>query len=62
MRLRKACCLASCLLLVTVFFVGCAGRVYAPKRGVAYYHQELPAADRAVEAARSAGKDKECPA
>jgi outer membrane protein OmpA-like peptidoglycan-associated protein len=27
-----------------------------------YYHQELPAAERAVEAARAAGKDKECPA
>jgi OOP family OmpA-OmpF porin len=27
-----------------------------------YYHKELPAADRAVEAARAAGKDKECPA
>jgi OOP family OmpA-OmpF porin len=27
-----------------------------------YYHKELPAADRAVEAARAAGKDRECPA
>jgi outer membrane protein OmpA-like peptidoglycan-associated protein len=26
-----------------------------------YYHEELPAAERAVEAARAAGKDKECP-
>jgi OOP family OmpA-OmpF porin len=34
----------------------------APKRGILYYHKELPAADRAVEAARAAGKDKECPA
>jgi outer membrane protein OmpA-like peptidoglycan-associated protein len=34
----------------------------APKRGIWYYHKELPAADRAVEAARAAGKDKECPA
>jgi len=34
----------------------------APKRGIWYYHTELPAADRAVEAARAAGKDKECPA
>ncbi len=41
---------------------GCAGTVYAPKHQVMYYHQELPAADRAVEAARAAGKDKECPA
>ncbi len=42
-------------------FAGCAGREFAPKRGVLYYHSELPAADRAVEAARAAGKDKECP-
>ena len=41
---------------------GCAGREFAPKNGVWYYHQELPAADRAVAAARAAGKDKECPA
>ena len=41
---------------------GCAGREFAPKKGVWYYHQELPAADRAVAAARAAGKDKECPA
>jgi outer membrane protein OmpA-like peptidoglycan-associated protein len=27
-----------------------------------YYHRELPAADRAVEEARAAGKDRECPA
>ena len=41
---------------------GCAGLEYAPKRTVMYYHKELPAADRAVDAARAAGKDKECPA
>jgi len=41
---------------------GCAGREFAPKNGIWYYHQELPAADRAVAAARTAGKDKECPA
>ncbi|MDA8179048.1 MAG: OmpA family protein [Desulfobacteria bacterium] len=41
---------------------GCAGLEYAPKRTVLYYHKELPAAERAVEAARAAGKDKECPA
>jgi OOP family OmpA-OmpF porin len=50
------------LLLFAGFLVGCSGLQYAPKRGIMYYHQELPAADRAVEAARSAGKDKECPA
>jgi OmpA-OmpF porin, OOP family len=50
------------LLLLLGVFYGCAGREYAPNRGVMYYHKELPAADRAVEAARAAGKDRECPA
>jgi outer membrane protein OmpA-like peptidoglycan-associated protein len=53
---------AVCLLLLLGIFSGCAGREFAPKHGVWYYHPELPAADRAVEAARAAGKDKECPA
>jgi outer membrane protein OmpA-like peptidoglycan-associated protein len=51
----------SLVLLLGVFY-GCAGREYAPKNSIMYYHKELPAADRAVEAARAAGKDKECPA
>ena len=50
------------LVLLMGVFYGCAGREYAPKKQVWYYHKELPAADRAVEAARAAGKDKECPA
>jgi OmpA-OmpF porin, OOP family len=43
--------------------VGCAGRVYAPKEGSAiwYYHPELPDADKAIEDARKAGKDTQCP-
>ena len=53
---------AICLLLLLGVFYGCAGREYAPNRGVTYYHKELPAADRAVEAARAAGKNRECPA
>jgi len=48
--------------LLAGIFSGCAGLEYAPKRGILYYHRELPAADRAVEAARQGGKDKECPA
>ncbi len=62
MNSRRWCALAWIgILCLAVTFAGCAGRVYAPKRGVMYYHSELPAADRAVESARAAGKDKECP-
>ena len=50
------------LVLLLGVFYGCAGREYAPKNSIMYYHKELPAADRAVESARAAGKDKECPA
>ncbi len=56
------------LLLIIVLclgaFIGCAGREFAPKFPPYmywYYPSELPAADRAVEAARQAGKDKQCP-
>src|SRR3989337_1592454 len=50
------------LVLLIGVFSGCAGLEHAPKRTTLYYHKELPAAERAVEAARAAGKDKECPA
>src|SRR3989304_2348401 len=50
------------LVMLLGVFAGCAGLEHAPKRGMMYYHKELPAAERAVEAARAAGKDKECPA
>jgi OOP family OmpA-OmpF porin len=62
MKIARASFLICGLLLFAVFLFGCAGRVYAPKNGIMYYHKELPDADRAIEAARSAGKDKECPA
>jgi outer membrane protein OmpA-like peptidoglycan-associated protein len=52
---------AMAVLVLLSFLVGCAGMEWAPKRGVAYYPKELVAADRAVETARRAGKDKECP-
>ena len=50
------------VLSLSVMF-GCAGREFAPKNPYTYwyYHKELPEADRAVEAARQAGKDKICP-
>ncbi len=47
--------------LIVLFGCARAGMEYAPKRNYLYYHKELPAAERAVEAARRAGKDKECP-
>jgi outer membrane protein OmpA-like peptidoglycan-associated protein len=45
-------------------FIGCAGKEFAPKDPYMYwyYPKELPQADQAVETARQAGKDKECPA
>ena len=50
------------VLSLSVMF-GCAGREYAHKDPYPYmyYHKELPEAERAIEAARQAGKDRECP-
>jgi outer membrane protein OmpA-like peptidoglycan-associated protein len=44
--------------------VGCAHLEKAPKDrpGYLYYHKPLPEAARALDEARMAGKDKECPA
>src|SRR4030043_2182097 len=50
-------------LITLTFFIGCAGKEFAPKDPYMYwyYPKELPEADRAVEAARQAGKDRQCP-
>ncbi|MEO5356636.1 MAG: OmpA family protein [Nitrospirae bacterium YQR-1] len=40
---------------------GCAGFEFTPKGKVLYTHKELTEADRAIERAQKAGKDKECP-
>jgi len=50
------------VLSLSVMF-GCAGKEFAPKDPYMYwyYPKEMPEADRAVEAARQAGKDKQCP-
>ena len=58
--LKGIAVVGACIFLAVL--AGCAGLEYAPKRTVLFYHKELPAADRAVAAAKAAGKDKECPA
>ena len=51
------------VLVLLSFLVGCAGMEYAGgmNRRYTYYPTEFPAAGRAVEKARQAGKDRECP-
>lgn len=44
-----------------MFLIGCAGMEFAPKKGIWYYPNELPGAERAVDNAQNAGKDKQCP-
>jgi OmpA-OmpF porin, OOP family len=60
---RRILIVVIAVLSLSVMF-GCAGREYAHKDPYPYmyYHKELPEADRAVEAARQAGKERECPA
>ena len=56
------------LLVIAVFslslVVGCSGMEKRPayRSGYGYYPTELVQADRALDEARAAGKDKECPA
>ncbi|HTO77513.1 MAG TPA: OmpA family protein [Thermoanaerobaculia bacterium] len=55
--------LAAVLLGASVVFLwGCAGMEYVPGGRFFFYHKELPESQRAIDAARKAGKDKECPA
>jgi outer membrane protein OmpA-like peptidoglycan-associated protein len=64
MRTRSAlkviAVIGACMFLGVL--TGCAGLEYAPKHRALFYHKEMPAAERAIEAAKAAGKDKECPA
>ncbi len=61
----KVLSLRSLLVILVIFsitaLVSCAGFAPSPDGHYLYYHKELPEADRAVEAARAAGKDKACP-
>ena len=55
--------MSRCLLIATIVLLvtGCAGLEYNPKGPYMYHPRALVAADRAVEAARRAGKDAQCP-
>jgi outer membrane protein OmpA-like peptidoglycan-associated protein len=52
------------LALLCALLAACAqtGLEWAPKGPYLGYHKELPAAERAVNAARAGGRDRECPA
>jgi outer membrane protein OmpA-like peptidoglycan-associated protein len=49
------------VVLSLSFLIGCAGFEYAPKKNYLVYHKELPQAERAVDDAALAGKNKQCP-
>ncbi|PWU24768.1 MAG: hypothetical protein C5B48_04685 [Candidatus Rokuibacteriota bacterium] len=49
------------LLCSLTLLAGCAGVEFTPTGRALFIHKELPAADRAVEAARSSGKAAQCP-
>lgn len=50
-----------CLGVSLALLYGCAGMEFVPDGKYFWYHEPLPAAKRAIAAAKSAGKDKECP-
>ena len=49
------------VLFSFIFVIGCAGFEMLPKQGILFYHKELVEAEKAVEEAQKAGKDKQCP-
>ena len=60
-RIWKALALVA-LVGSLVGLYGCAEMEFVPGGQYFLYHKELPASKRAIEAARAAGKDKQCPA
>lgn len=60
-RIRKALALLAVVGSLGVLY-GCAEMEYVPGGQYFFYHKQLPEAKRAIEAARAAGKDKQCPA
>jgi OOP family OmpA-OmpF porin len=61
MHIKKSCFIIFTSLLTLVFFAGCAGLEFAPKKGVWMYPKDLVQADKAVSSAEKAGKNKQCP-
>ncbi len=61
MRFNRSYVAVLISLLTLVFFAGCAGLEFAPKKGVWMYPKELVQADKAVSSAEKAGKNKQCP-
>jgi len=49
------------ILFSFIFVIGCTGFEMLPKQGILFYHKELVEAEKAVEEAQKAGKDKQCP-
>ncbi len=60
-RIRKSLALLAVVASLGVLY-GCAEMEYVPGGQYFLYHKQLPESKRAIEAARAAGKDKQCPA
>jgi OOP family OmpA-OmpF porin len=58
---RRRLTTTSLLLFGALLLSGCAKLEWAPRGGLLWLHRELPAADRAIAAARSSGKATQCP-